>query len=231
MLYQKYNREERNLCAHLFRLLHEPVDDHRALRLFLNCEHIDSFALYCEVALIRDAYHARKPHVKDFLDNMLKLIGVQKNCSDFRLYSQLPHPLNDPQLTHPGQIRQKAKTSHIELSKCEDKVYGSLQAMFNAKPDLAVCLPDKIIIYEAKFTLGFDEEQIARTKNIGKIWSQLLYKDLGYDHPAPVEVKTLGLDKFNPEISWSKILEIAQKIYPNFDKSLLAFTHAIEMTS
>jgi len=229
MLYQKYNREERNICAHLFRLLHEPVDNHRALRLFLNCEHIDSFALYCEVALIRDAYHVRKPYVNEFLDNMVKIIADQEGISQFRLYSQLPHSLNDSNLTHPGQIRKKAKTSLLELTDSENKVYASLQAMFNAKPDLAVCLPDKIIIYEAKFTLGFDVEQIARTKNIGQIWSQLLYKDLGYEHPVNIEIKKLGLAKFNPDIPWTKILEIAQNIYPTSDKSLLTFTHALEM--
>jgi hypothetical protein len=33
--YDQYNREERYVCSHLFRLLHEPAGDYLALRRFL----------------------------------------------------------------------------------------------------------------------------------------------------------------------------------------------------
>lgn len=59
--YDRYNREERYACSHLFRLLHEPKDGYRALSRFLDMDvSSGSFRIYAEVALIRDAYYARK---------------------------------------------------------------------------------------------------------------------------------------------------------------------------
>ena len=39
--YDEYNREERFICSHLFRLLHEPYDNYRALRKFLGKENFN----------------------------------------------------------------------------------------------------------------------------------------------------------------------------------------------
>jgi len=42
--YDKYNREERAICAHLFRLLHERLDDKKQVHwenLFLNLKNSD----------------------------------------------------------------------------------------------------------------------------------------------------------------------------------------------
>jgi hypothetical protein len=185
MQYDDYNREERSLCFHLFRLLHEKLVDQpqaSALKRFIeilakkfgeirpNELKYTNIGIYAEVALIRDAYFARKANVNDFMDELTKLIMAQEGVSNCRLYSRLPSKLRDAQDTHPRQIRQKAKDFTLD----ETKVYGAMQGMFNAKPDLAITVDDLLISVEAKFTQKFDEVQFRRTQNITNIWAELL---------------------------------------------------------
>ena len=85
-----------------------------------------------------------------------------------RLYSELPEPLNDGRLTHPKQIRQKATAENIQLSENESKVYGAMQGMFNAKPDLVITIDNILLVCEAKLTESFDEGQLRRTSNMQK---------------------------------------------------------------
>ena len=216
--YNIYNREERNICAHLFRILLEPKDNYYALSNFTGKNNISNFNIFTEVALIRDAYFIRKSScVNKFLDSIVQIIMKQEGVTDCKLYSQLPSELNNPKLTHPKQIKYKGKkifTLH------EMKVYGSLQGMFNAKPDLLICLPDEMLIYEAKYTLDFDQDQIRRTNNIAEIWSNIIYSDLGYNSPPPYKILKLGLDKYKPDISWEKVKEIVSHIYNKNDYTL-----------
>jgi hypothetical protein len=224
--YDTYNREERYICSHLFRLLHEPVEEFLPLRRFLGgLQSVDGFRIYAEVALIRDAYHVRRDDVNEFMDSLVDLIAEQEGVTSFRLYSQLvPEELCTPHLTHPGQILKKGADS---LTDPEHRVYGALQGMFNAKPDLAICLGDQLVLFEAKLTLGFDTKQLDRTKAIAEVWSKLLDHDLGFTTPPEIEVRKLGLARFDPDVSWEAVSEIAQEIYPEHDRSRRAFVNAI----
>lgn len=226
MDYDHHNREERYICAHLFRMLHEPTGDYLALRRFLgDIPSVVSFRIYTEVALIRDAYHIRRQSAFEFMDPLVQLSAEQEGADSFRLYSQLePKELRMPHKTHPGQILKKGYAS---LTETEHKVYGAIQGMFNAKPDLAICLSDRLFVFEAKWTLGFDALQMKRTRNIAQVWSTLLYKDLGFDAVPVTTVLTLGLERFRPDISWESVAQIAREIYPENDRSRIAFENAI----
>ena len=224
--YAEYNREERNLCSHLFRLLLTDHPHYKPLKEFVGDDSISKPRIFSEVALIRDAYHIRNDKVH-FVDQMSKIIANQENLKDYRSYSDLPQVLRDPKSTYPSQIRQKATKMEITLSSDELKLYGSMQGMFNAKPDLVVCYNDKLLIYEAKFTLGFDNEQLDRTNKIGEVWKIVLYKDLEFDAPPNIKVLKLGLGKFKPDISWTDVLEIANKYLVKDDLSLNAISHAV----
>ncbi len=223
--YDLYNREERYLCSHLFRLLHEPADDFRPLRAFLGADSaIGSFRILAEVALIRDAYHARRPDPTDFMDAVTQMVMTQEDVAGCRIYSELPADLRSPGQTHPRQIMHKGSD---RLDEGEKIVYGAIQGMFNAKPDLAICHGESLYVYEAKLTLGFDQGQLRRTRNIAAIWAKLLHRDLGFDAEPAVNIHTLGLSAHGPTISWERILEIAEVTYPAHDRTRLALARAI----
>lgn len=225
MNYDLYNREERYVCAHLFRLLHEPVDDYRPLRKFLGGEaDINGFRIFAEVALIRDAYHERRGNPTAFMDALVRLVMAQEKVGDCRTYSELPSDLRSPHETHPRQIRMKGGD---RLSKGEKNVYGAIQGMFNAKPDLAICVGGALIVYEAKLTLGFDQVQLVRTQHIAEVWSQLLHEDLDFGAEPAVVIRTLGLSAQTPNISWEDILKIAEQTYPEHDRTRLALAQAV----
>lgn len=224
MKYISYNREERNICAHLFRLLHIEKNDNQILREFLSPVTFNNFEIFTEVALIRDAYHNLTYQNKiEFVDSITRIIKEQENIEDARTYSELNSELSNPSKTHPRQIRQKAKEINFNFSKNENHVYGCLQSYFNAKPDMAIILDNEILVYEAKLSLDFDSVQLERTKKIVEIWSRLLYKDLGFSStPRDAVVKKLGMEKYAPDISWEKIYNIAAKVLPIEDKSLIS---------
>lgn len=228
--YAEYNREERNLCSHLFRLLLMDHPHYEPLKEFVGDDSIENPRIFSEVALIRDAYHIRADKVS-FVGQMSIIIAEQEKLSEYRTYKELPKILNNPSETYPSQIRQKAAKNNIQLNKDELNLYGSLQGMFNAKPDLIICYNDILLIYEAKFTLGFDNEQLDRTKKIGEIWKSLLYKDLEFYAPPNIKVLKLGLGKFKPDISWTDVLVIANKYLENSDLSLKAIQNAINLTT
>lgn len=224
--YDRYNREERYICTHLFRLLHEPTGNFHALSQFLGGNlDVTGFRIYAEVALIRDAYHERRGNPNPFMDSLVAIVARQEEVSDYRLYSQLePRELCTPHLTHPKQIRFKAAGA---LTESENKVYGAVQGMFNAKPDLVVCIGTHLLVYEVKLTLDFDQEQLKRTRNISEVWAQLLYRDLGFQSPPEVTILTLGLARYKPDMSWERVKQIADEIYPESDRSRRALTQVI----
>ena len=191
-----------------------------------------SATILAEVALIRDAYYFRKPNVEAFMDKLVQLIKGQENVSDCRLFSQLPLELKDPKKTHPKQIRQKAKFLQVDLTPGEWSVYGALQGMFNAKPDLAILIDGFLIVFEAKFTEKFDEEQINRTKNITQIWaSELLLKDLGFSTNPSYTVAKLGDSSMNVDLSWNEVLEVAKNFYSRRDRTLIALKNGVALLS
>jgi hypothetical protein len=101
--------------------------------------------------------------------------------------------------------------ANVALQEGDAVVYGSLQAMFNAKPDLLICEGNNLFVFEAKFKLGFDAAQLGRTDQIAEVWRELLYEDLGFEQQPDNKRKTIGLAKYGPDISWERIHELAMK--------------------
>lgn len=248
MEYDRYNREERSLCAHLFRLLHEGLTTEpdagplravidllsaRSLRFSPACDvdlarsSVAGTAILTEVALVRDAYAMRKPDVAPFMDALVAVVARQESVSEFRRYSELPAELRDPRRTHPKQIAEKARP--FDVSDDERRVYGAVQGVFNAKPDLALVLPSCVVAVEAKLTTAFDSAQLRRTRNIAELWAVLLHRDLGFEAPPPVVVATLGDAHVGVDLSWQELLPIARKTYQANDRSRMAFEHAVAM--
>jgi len=239
MLYDDYNREERALCSHLFRLLHENLvsDCHNSplsrVLQFLPIQDkqfdYDGVKIYAEVALIRDAYFVRKPNVHPFMDKLVDRIASQEGVTEYRRYTQLPSPLNDPNKTHPKQIQYKAKKLSVDLTKAELTIYGCLQGMFNAKPDLAITIDNKLITYEAKFTEPFDTRQLNRTQKIADVWANELFEDLGFHEKPQVIISTIGAKALKPDLTWESVFEIQKDCYPPNDRSYVAFESAVKL--
>ena len=232
MNYLTYNREERDLCAHLFRLLLEDQPHWGPLRHFIGTDIVDNPRIFCEVALIRDAYYERKERkdhkddAQEFLSNLCDLIASQElgNEEVYTKFADLPESIRDPKQTHPKQIKYKLDELGLLTNLADRNVYGALQGMFNAKPDLAICTGKKLLIYEAKYTCGFDEAQLQRTRNIGNVWAKLLYKDLGIDEQPEIEVYKQGMKRDQPDVSWEKVYMIAQEYWgmDNFSSRVLS---------
>jgi hypothetical protein len=239
--YLTYNREERDLCAHLFRLLLEDQPDWRPLKEFLETDFNGSPRLYCEAALIRDAYYARKPDISGFMDGICEMIAEQEGIvGNYTKYSALePEELRNPGKTHPKQLYYKLKNTGFQSKSGDSRVYGALQAMFNAKPDLVICIDNTLYIYEAKYHMTFDKLQLERTEKIGEVWAELLYRDLGFASKPKVEVRMLGLIKDKPKegefryrfISWEEVLDIAKKHWNPSSKEWVATDYSIKVFS
>ena len=246
--YDSYNREERAICSHLFRLLHENLSDKHGSPFFkflsllsdkpmtfggspfdLTRLKFKNIAVYSEVSIIRDYYQHLKPSHNSFMESLSLLIMEQEGVSNCRRYSDLPSPLNDHRNTHPNQIRRKAKTLNIDLTEDEQRAYGAMQGMFNAKPDLVLTIDDYLLVCEAKLTEPFDLDQLERTRNITQVWATLMYEEFGFDHPPECLVFTLGAQQYNPDISWEDILQIAEVTYDDNDRSRLAFQYGKEI--
>lgn len=247
--YDAYNREERMICSHLFRLLHENLDQEmnsplgqilkilfeKGLRFNNGKKELEELkfkkiAIYTEVAMIRDAYHScNKENRIQFMDRLVEKVIQQENVSKCKLYSQLQDILKNPSETHPNQIRRKAKDKGIFLSPEEEIVYGAVQGLFNAKPDMAICVDDVLLVCEAKYTIDFDKEQMERTEKIANIWANLLYRDLGFEKEPFYAVFKLGANRFNPDVAWNKIAEIANKTYQEADRTRICLNLGIEL--
>lgn len=250
--YDTYNREERAICAHLFRLLHEqlhlkeksPLGQFLSLLSKAKLEYSNgtpefrslkykNVAIYCEAAIIRDKYYnsktKSKPDVNDFMDKLTKLLMKQEEVEECTLYSQLPSALNDIRFTHPKQIRHKADEKGIFLTKDEMNVYGAMQGMFNAKPDLVITIDNLLLVCEAKFTEKFDDNQISRTRKIAEVWAELLYESFGFTEKPIYTVFKLGAAKSNPDVSWEEVSEIAERTYPEDDRTRAAIRSGVEI--
>jgi hypothetical protein len=246
--YDNYNREERAICSHLFRLLHEKPEEKTSSPLglfifklfgsdlsfqnghpFFTDLKFENVAIYTEVALIRDFYYLKKgDHVK-FMDLLTEKIKNQEEVTDCPIYSNLKaKELQNIRETHPNQIKKKWESLPISFTKDEKKVYGALQGMFNAKPDLVITIDDVLFVCEAKFTEPFDDAQIRRTENIAKVWASLLFKELGFIKPPVYTVFKLGNSKYKPNINWNDVLTIAEQTYPENDRTRIAIHKGVD---
>lgn len=252
MRYDEYNREERAICSHLFRLLFEKLatdPENSGLAAILNvlvkkslnfsktCNFAEDIfkidlsqaSIYTEVALIRDAYHVRKPDIEPFMNRLVSIVAIQEQVKKFRIYSELPEDLKNPKSTHPRQIKMKADKTGVKLTDEERKIYGAIQVMYNAKPDLAIAVDKYLIVFEAKFTEPFDGAQMQRTNNIARVWAELLYEDLGFADIPIYTVAKLSDKKQGVDLSWQEVLEVARTLYGTNDRSLLAFEKGVKL--
>ena len=250
MNYDSYNREERALCSHLFRLLHDNLSSNpqkSGLYYFLkvlsetgetfkkelptfdiNDIKFNNVGIFPEVALIRDKFKALKPNVNEFMNEMVKIVQKQEK-KDSSLFSKLPEELRDIKRTNPQHILRKAINKKLLDREDDIKVYSEVQAMFNAKPDLVVTIDDFLFVFEAKFTEKFVQTQIERARKITEIWARILYTDLGFSLPPAYAVIKIGASRYNPDISWEKISEIAMEHYPANDRTYITFENAIKL--
>lgn len=226
--YMSYNREERDICSHLFRLLLDDQSSWEPLCEFIGTDSVTIPRIFTEVALIRDAYYARKPNTDDFVKSLCDAIACLNGVNTYTQFCDLPDWARDPNQTHPKQIKHKLQEAG-KLRVDDKTVYGSLQAVFNAKPDLAICTGNTLLIYEAKYTLAFDQTQLERTEQIGAIWSELLFRDLGFDTPPRVVVRKLGLQRYNPDVSWEQVHKIALAHWGESDFSTIVFSKVLSV--
>ena len=230
MNYLEYNREERDICAHLFRLLLDDQKNWGPLKEFIGTRQVSKPRIYCEVALIRDAYRERKQQPDDihqFMNNLCDLIARQNKVKSYTLFMNLPGNIKNPQKTHPRQIRSKLIGMGLLKSEGDQVVYGNLQAMFNAKPDLVVCNGPDLVVYEAKYKSGFGNEQMERTKKIGCVWKKLLYRDLGFATEPSLSVRKLGMASQQPDIAWEKVYDIAVNHWGENDFSVAVLSKVL----
>lgn len=227
MDYNGYNREERDLCAHLFRLLLSDQSTWQPLTEFLCVKSVVNPRVFCEVALIRDAYHANRSEKERFVGSICELIATELGKSSYTKFCDLPEELRKPSETHPRQIYFKMRKQGFTLEDLS--IYGALSSFFNAKPDLVVCEGSNLFAFEVEYTLNFDSEQLVRTKRIAEIWKNLLYRDLGFAAKPSVHVRKVGLEKHNPDISWEKIAGIARRHLREGDLTNIAFQRIEKM--
>jgi hypothetical protein len=245
--YDTYNREERSLCAHLFRLLHEKLElgAESPLGRFLTLAGISpptlhSACIYAEVSLIRDAYLYRKQlstissidYVGPFLDEMVRLIAQLEGCSQYVLYSNLPKPLNVPASTHPRQIHDKIISKKKlnpprTFSNEERKVFKVMKEIFLARPDLAIAVDGALVVVETALAMPMTSERMALTRKIAHVWANLLYPDFGFEQPPQWRVCSLSRipqqkNEQHPDMTWFDIREIARATYPATDRTVVA---------
>src|SRR5690606_24102012 len=107
-------------------------------------------------------------------------------------------------------------------------IYNTLQSMFNAKQDLAVCEGNNLFVFEAKYDTAFKEDQVRLTNQIAQVWSKLLFRDLGFDEIPNVHVLKLGREKFKPDVSWEYVYEISKEFFGEDDFSTRVLSKVIK---
>lgn len=251
--YDSINREERAICAHLFRLLHENLElkaqspfgkflgllnkqnlSFKITPISLSQLNYTNVAIYCEVALIRDYYEVcNKKEKEQFLNHLIQIIdkeypNVCKSISD------LIDALKNRVLPHPSRLIYNLATDIKILNNNQQNFYKALQGVFNAKPDLALTIDNILLVGEAKFTESFDSKQIKLTNLIATIWSEVLFKTLGFKKPPNYAVFKLGKSnskqtKIKSDISWGDVLKIAKETYSKNDRSLKSLINGVDL--
>src|SRR5690606_28461485 len=146
--YLKYNREERDLCAHLFRLLLDDQKDWKPLKKFLRKDSVANPRIYCEVSIILHGYVARNGEIHDYMHELCELIAEMNEVKNYMKFQNIPEEFQKASKNIYSKRKiEKALENYSgdELQKILEynqepntSVYRTLQSMFNAKPDLAV---------------------------------------------------------------------------------------------
>ncbi len=72
----------------------------------------------------------------------------------------------------------------------------------------------------------YNQAQLLRTRNILEVWTKLLYADLGFEKEPAAELRTLGLAKYHPDVSWENVLKITEATYSEHDRTRQALARA-----
>ncbi len=239
--YDKYNREERALCSHLFLLLHEGLNSDDPSKSFLGLTlkcldknlrsrttpinkqndilealaHIDvtQAVIFSEVAVLRDAL---------FQDDDETRITEAK-----RLLGEYVQALN----------------SEARDGK-ENKSVWTYQGLISAKPDLILAFPNLLLVFEAKYTTRIDAAQLSRTRDLVRAWGEFplpssgypnslartILQDLGVDPTSPIVVLTLSDERDSPDLSWQDLFGVMKECWPTrTDRAQIAFESAIAL--
>lgn len=249
--YDRYNREERALCSHLFRLLHEPAPSAELeppivqfARLLIDNREIEwigdpnlspkadwqQVRMYSEVALLRDAYKDRLTRAEhdEFMDEIVAEVSRIENVNDCISWSELMAQQTKGRI-HPRRVLNTLENRGLSsLIDGNQAVYCTIQSMFNSKPDMALTFNGHLVLIEAKFTQKRDGKQIALARKIVRVWASILYEDLGFaELPKAYAVATLGAHK--DDITWSDVANIADQYYNENDISRRAFRYAVDL--
>ena len=212
MSYDNYNREERALCAHLFRLLQNSIHSDPELNFFerflanvapdngglrrdidkLSGDDLRKARVYVEVALMRD------------------VVAQEKICE-----SQLAR--------------------YCDESCPPERRWSKPQQIISVKPDLAIVLPNLLLVVEVKFTSPFTPKQLKRTECLVEVWREAAdgaaFKALGLAVTAPAYVVCIGSKEFAddfdyPYADWQALSTNASALFPGSDPSVLALQSA-----
>jgi hypothetical protein len=228
-------REERFYCNHFFRLLCEGLSKRpeasglsEVLGLLnlpkQSAPAIRNAQIYTEVACFRDVFF-----VEADKDNFLEELFDQLHPMLLRQYgnrisrTQRPVQLRTRIKTtvHPGKYRDLVKEP--EFDECDVLFYREFGALFNAKPDFLILLPDHAIWIEAKHTSSFGTSQIQRMSRISALCSTDLFaKYFGRRQRHPT-IALLGSEQRHAKaqkiegtafFSWQQCADIAKKVFP-----------------
>ena len=237
-------REERHYCTHLFRVLCEGLgakDGPVALKALLEeldltisvTGEIANAAVYTEAAVFRDVYFASKDKnafLEQLYDRFLRLIGPQYK-------GNIATPLRPSQVrerigtAHPAKYQYLVKEPTFELQ--DVLFYREVGALFNAKPDMLIVLPKRMIWIEAKYRSPFTASQLQRMDNIGHLCCSDLFADYFAADRHHIVLLGLERDRRTAEdfpntqfLSWQRCASIARSVMPsgNGDYSARALT-------
>lgn len=236
--YLIYNREERDLCAHLFRLLLDDQKEWKPLKKFLGKDEVENPRIFCEVSIILHGYVARNGEIHDYMHGLCELIAEMNEIKDYTKFAEIPLEFHKAS----KNIYSKRKIDKA-IEECtgdelqnilnynqepNTSIYKTLQSMFNAKPDLAVCEGNNLYVFEAKYDSSFEPKQLKLTNQIAQVWSKLLYRDLGFEEVPNVFVLKLGRQKFKPDVSWEYVYEISKEFLGEDDFSTMVLSKVIK---
>ncbi|WNG50158.1 hypothetical protein F0U60_43060 [Archangium minus] len=169
---------------------------------------------------------------------MNKLVALLARGQTHTPWSELAPELCDVFKTHPAQIFVKADRLEMgvgpegtvpdsEGDRLNRQVYEWLRAAFQAKPDLVIVLPERLLVFEAKLMEPFEKQQMERTRVIAGLWSSdLLCELLGYPSPKPFSVEKLGDVKTGARLTWQDLQRISADTYPPNDRTRIALDAA-----
>ncbi len=231
MQFQDVFREERYYCNHFFRLLCEKLNETpkssglarvlAQLGITLPSEpEIQGAEIYTEVAAFRDVYERvtnKETFLEDLYDQLLPIMQIQYKG----LISQ---PIRPTELrvrignVHPSKYKDMVDEPDFERQ--DALFYREIGALFNAKPDYLILIPNYSIWIEAKYKSAFSISQITRMRNIGSICNSKLFGEFFSGHEPLIvllgsnsrhlNAKKIENTKF---LSWEQCSEIAAKVF------------------